>query len=65
MDVATLIRKVQRRFGDSNQIIIDIQDIVDWANAGQQQIARETKCLSTTLTQSASAFPVAFLLGPR
>ena len=58
MDVATLIRKVQRRFGDDNSMVITVQDIIDWVNAGQQQIAKETKCLSTTLSQNASTFPV-------
>ena len=58
MDIATVIRKVQRTFGDSSNIFIIDNDIIDWINDAQSQIARETKCLTTQVTVNASSgFP--------
>lgn len=59
MDLATLLRKVQRRFGDSAQVFITEADVIDWVNDGQLTIARETKCLSLTVSNPASSFPIA------
>lgn len=59
MDLNTLLRKVQRRFGDSAQVFITEADVIDWVNEGQLVIARETKCLSTSVSNNASAFPIA------
>ena len=58
MDFLTLKRNVQRRFGDSAEIFITEADVIDWANGGQLEIARETKCLSIALSQQASTFPI-------
>jgi len=58
LDVPTLIRKVQRRFGDSNQIFITQTDLIDWINEGQFKLAKETKCLSTSVNAAASTYPI-------
>lgn len=58
MDFTTLERKVRRLFGDENNIVIDRQDIIDWTNAAQLDIARSTQCLPTDKTQAANTFPV-------
>lgn len=47
MDVATITRRVQRTFGDENEVVIHVDDVVDWINSGQVKIARETRCLQT------------------
>lgn len=52
-----LERKVRRLFGDEFDIIIEKQDIIDWTNAAQVDIARKTYCLPTDVIQPASAFP--------
>lgn len=57
MDVATVLRNVQRTFGDSNQVFITEQDIIDWINDAQTEIVRETGCLSATVTPVANDFP--------
>jgi hypothetical protein len=58
MDVATLIRKVQRLFGDDQEIFITEQDIIDWANEGRRDIAKRTKqgFLSSTFTASTGSY---------
>jgi hypothetical protein len=53
-----LERRVQRRFGDSNQVFITEADIIDWTNDGQLAIVRETRCLTGTSSAAASTFPV-------
>jgi len=60
MDIATLVRKVQRSFGDDNQIFISEADLLDWINDAQAQIARETSCITTTVSTAASNFPYTF-----
>lgn len=57
MDMATLKRKVKRLFGDEFGILIDDQDIVDWVNAAQLEIARETEIGLTTTLAAANALP--------
>lgn len=57
MDLKTLIRKVQRLFGDGRGVIVREPDIIDWANDGQLQIVRDTKCLVEEVTVAANAFP--------
>lgn len=59
MDVPTLIRKVQRLFGDDAQILISNTDLIDWINDAQLQIVRETNCLTATHNAAASTFPIA------
>ena len=58
MDFVTLERKVRRLFGDENNIVIERQDIIDWTNAAQVDIARTTQCLPKDVTQAANTFPV-------
>lgn len=57
MQFDTLERKVRRLFGDENNIVIDRQDIIDWANAAQVDIARTTMCLPFDVTAAANTFP--------
>lgn len=61
MDVPTLIRRVKRSFGDDGDVMLsNPQDYLDWANEAQMRIVRETNCLTATLSQAASTFPVAY-----
>lgn len=60
MDLPTLQRKVQRRFGDDAHVFIREQDIIDWVNDGQLQLCRETNCLLNEAIVTASAFPWIF-----
>jgi hypothetical protein len=59
MDTADLVRKVQRTFGDDDQIFILVDDIIDWANDAQMQIARETDCftLKDTFVANTDSWP--------
>jgi len=43
--VQEIVRQVQRLFGDTSEAQIYAQDILDWINAGQMEIARQTECL--------------------
>lgn len=56
MNTAAVIRKVQRAFGDSNEIVITKTDIVDWINEAQIEIVRETGYRSTSSATAASTF---------
>ena len=58
MDMTTLIRKVGRSFGDTGQIVITNDDIIDWVNEAQLKICRQTHCLTATTSQQANVFPV-------
>lgn len=62
MNVTTILRLVQRRFGDSGQIFITETDVIDWINDAQFEIARETKCLSTLVSPAASALNTGYAL---
>lgn len=44
--MSELVRKVQRIFGDTSEAQIYVQDIIDWANEAQMEIARQTECLT-------------------
>ena len=46
----TIIRRVQRDFGDSAETQITIDDIFDWINFGQLEIVRQTECLEGSKT---------------
>lgn len=61
MLVLTLIRKVQRLFGDTpNEVIINQTDMLDWIDEAQLQITRKTHCLTKSVTgQLANTFPLA------
>jgi hypothetical protein len=58
MNVATAMRKVQRLFGDDNNVILNDQDIWDWIDEAQMQIIRKTHCLTKTATGAASTYPL-------
>lgn len=58
MDTATLLRKVKRTFGDEYGIIINDNDIFDWANEGQLQIIRDTTDNDVYDTRAANTYPV-------
>lgn len=58
MDLATLLRRVKRQFGDEYNIIINDQDIFDWANEAQMQIIRDTTANDVTVSRVANTFPV-------
>lgn len=44
----TIIRRVQRDFGDEAETQIKLDDIFDWINFGQLEIVRQTECLEGT-----------------
>jgi len=58
MQFNTLERKVRRLFGDEFDIVIERQDIIDWTNAAQVDIARKTNCLPYDIVFPARAFPI-------
>jgi len=45
MQLSEVITYVQRLFGDENEIQIQVDDIITWADEGQKEIARQTECL--------------------
>jgi len=46
MLVSEIIARVQTGFGDSNQVMIYDNHVIDWINEGMLEIVRETQCLS-------------------
>ena len=58
MDLSTMLRRVKRQFGDEYNIIINDQDIFDWANEAQMQIVRDTTSNDVTVTRVANTLPV-------
>lgn len=58
MDIATLVRKIKRQFGDEHNILINDQDIYDWVNECQLQIIRDTTSNDTSFTTPVNQFPV-------
>lgn len=46
MLVSEIITRVQNNFGDSNQVMIFDNHIIDWINEGMLEIVRETQCIS-------------------
>src|SRR5688572_25874627 len=58
MEMSTVLRKVKRQFGDEYNIIINDQDIFDWANEAQMQIIRETATNDITVSRAANTFPI-------
>jgi len=57
MNVADVIRKAQRRFGDSANILITSADFYDFINDAQLQIVRKTGDVKVTFTGDGSTFP--------
>jgi hypothetical protein len=43
MNLGSVIRRVQRLFGDDNEVQIHVTDIIDWVNEGIANLARETE----------------------
>jgi hypothetical protein len=60
MNLTTVVRKVQRLFGDTPaEIVITQTDIFDWVDEAQLQITRKTHCLTKSATGlAASTFPL-------
>jgi len=46
VQLTEIIKRVQRIFGDEDEVQIQIQDIISWASDGQMEIARQTECLT-------------------
>jgi hypothetical protein len=57
MIVQDVIRKAQRRFGDSHQVLVENADFYDWINEAQIEIHRENGDILTVTGVAASAFP--------
>lgn len=61
MDVSTVIRKAQRRFGDTSGVLLSSNDWWDFINDAQLQIVRLTGDLLFTVSgPAASTFPLNF-----
>lgn len=60
MNLTTLVRKVQRLFGDNaSEVVITQTDIFDWVDEAQLQVTRKTHCLTKSATGLlASTFPL-------
>ena len=54
MAVQEVVRQTQRLFGDTSEAQIYVQDIIDWINAAQLDIARQTECLQGIQTINTS-----------
>ena len=46
MQLTDIIKRVQRIFGDDDEVQIKIADIISWVSDGQMEIARQTECLT-------------------
>jgi hypothetical protein len=57
MIVSDVIRKAQRRFGDSNNVMISTQDFYDFIDDAQLRIIREVGTVIATYTAAANTFP--------
>jgi hypothetical protein len=53
--VETIIRRVQRDFGDEAETQIRLDDIFDWINYGQLEIVRQTECLESEIVYTLTA----------
>lgn len=49
MNLGDIKRRVLTQMGDSNNALITAAAVVDWANDGQLDIARKTKCLEDSV----------------
>ena len=49
MQLTEIIRRVQRIFGDEDEVQISVQDIISWVSDGQMEVARQTECLTKSL----------------
>lgn len=50
MNLTKVINNVLRIIGDTNQVTVKAEDIVDWANESILTIVRETECITATDT---------------
>jgi hypothetical protein len=57
MEVATLLRKVKRQFGDEYNLLVNDQDIYDYANEAQLNVVRETSSNDRDLVIPANLLP--------
>lgn len=46
MQLTDIIKRVQRIFGDEDEVQITVQDIIAWVSDGQMEVARQTECLT-------------------
>jgi len=46
VQLTDIIKRVQRIFGDEDEVQIQVQDIISWVSDGQMEIARQTECLT-------------------
>jgi hypothetical protein len=60
MDVSTVIRKAQRRFGDSSSRLVTQTDLFDFIDDAQMQIVRATGDITVTTDVAASTYPVVY-----
>lgn len=71
MTLSELVTRVRAIFGDENEVVIDIADVVRWANDGQLELARRTEALEAiqaiNVVSGTKSYPVAadFLLETR
>lgn len=59
MDVATVLRRVKRQFGDEYDVIINNDDIYGWIYEAEMDIIRNTGSNEQSMTQSSTVFPLA------
>lgn len=57
MDLATILRRVKREFGDEYGITINDNDIFDWINEAQLRILRDTTSADIVQIRAANTFP--------
>lgn len=57
MNVVDIKRQVRKRFGDPGGVMIKDQDIYDFINDAQLQIARQTETMTSTSSSTGAAMP--------
>lgn len=46
MQLTEIIKRVQRIFGDEDEVQIKVSDVISWVSDGQMEVARQTECLT-------------------
>lgn len=64
MNLGKIITRVQREHGDESEAEISRSDIIDWANEGQIEIVKKTKCLGDHKETAVNSGQAAYLLPP-
>jgi len=59
MDVATVIRRIKRQFGDEYDVVVLDDDVYGWIYEAEMDIIRNTGTNEQTMTQSSTLFPLA------